>query len=179
MRRLRDGTDMKTIIRQIKDGDLLLQLSLVPETRYRYEFPFFPDMPSYLLQRSNPYLNSALYEQAFLNPSPSPQNNLNPPTAASPYLKPIHAAQLIEPLMSAVRLSKWTTVSSDDQLLRRLLESYLLYEYEWFPVFQKDHFLRDMADGRNRFCSSLLVNAVLAAACVSYSTHCEQSTPNI
>jgi hypothetical protein len=170
IRCLRNGTDIKTIVRQVTDGNLLLQLSLVPETSYRYDFPFFHDMPAYLKLDNNPYLKSALYDQAFAKHPPSPPSPKERPgrsAAVSPYLKPFHVAELVEPLLAGVNVSKWTDVSSDNDLLRRLVSAYILHEYDWFPVFQKDHFLKDLSSGRDRFCSPLLVNAVLAAACVS------------
>ena len=43
--KLRLGADVSTVLRQIKEGDLLLQLSLVPESRRRYEFPYSSTMP--------------------------------------------------------------------------------------------------------------------------------------
>ncbi|KAF2475124.1 uncharacterized protein BDR25DRAFT_186444, partial [Lindgomyces ingoldianus] len=55
MQRIRNGVDADTIIRHVEDGDLLLQLSLVPETRYRYDFPFITDMPSFLQLPDNVY----------------------------------------------------------------------------------------------------------------------------
>lgn len=51
--------------------------------------------------------------------------------------------------------------------MRDLLHLYLLHEYHWLTCFPKDHFLDDMLSESERFCSSLLVNAVLAQACVS------------
>ena len=84
------------------------------------------------------------------------------------YDTPYHTVQMVDPRLDAVEPSKWTAVSSDDVLLRKLLETYFIYEYPPFPFFHKDYFLDDMATGRTRFCSSVLVNCVLAAACVSF-----------
>ena len=36
LKRLRSGADLSTVLNQIKVGDLLLQLSVVPETRMHY-----------------------------------------------------------------------------------------------------------------------------------------------
>lgn len=84
------------------------------------------------------------------------------------YETPYHTVQMVEPRLDAVDPSKWTTVISDNVLLRKLLEIYFVHDYPYFTFFHKDFFLDDMATGRTRFCSSLLVNAVLAAACVSF-----------
>lgn len=84
---------------------------------------------------------------------------------------PQHAAVFIETKLENVRPSEWTSVCKDDAFMRGLLTKYFTHEYNLFPIFQKDFFLEDMADaGMNNqakeCCSSLLVNAILACACV-------------
>ena len=59
--RIRSGADAGAILRHIRDGDILLQLALVPETRYRYQFPFIKEMPVFLEKVENPYLTSLVY----------------------------------------------------------------------------------------------------------------------
>jgi len=183
---IRKGAEASTILRHINYGNVLLQLAVAPETRYRYEFPNMSGLPSFLSRRDNPYLDSEMYACALRTPSgcnqvqaqlPSP----SPATRASqsqspdpaveqqlaPYWKPYHVAQLMEPLLDAVQPSKWTTVSSDDALMRRLIHDFLLFEGSWMVPFHKDYFLQDMGNKKHRFCTELLVNAVLAVACVS------------
>ena len=82
------------------------------------------------------------------------------------YLKPFHAAQVVNPRLSDVRVSAWTAVCDDDMLLRDLLRVFFRCEYEFTAAFQKDYFLEDMASNKSEFCSSLLVNVVLAYSCV-------------
>ena len=166
--RIRAGGDVGTICRHVKDGDLLLQLSLVPETRYRYEFPFRKEMPSSLWTHGRPYLHSMIYEATSLAPAASSQGPANGKHGPQ-YLKPYHASTLVDSRLDAVKPSRWTTVCSDDDLMRELLRLYLLHEYHWLTCFHKDYFLDDMLSGSERLCSSLLVNAVLAHACVSES----------
>ena len=166
VQRIRAGGDVESILRQVKDGDLLLQLSLVPETRCRSEFPFQKEMPSSLRIFNQPYLQSLIYEAtsvASAAASPRPINELYCPQ----YLKPYHASVLVDSRLAAVKPSNWTTVSTDDDLMRVLLSLYLFHEYRWLSCFHKDYFLDDMLSESERFCSSLLVNAVLALACVS------------
>jgi len=121
-------------------------------------------MPASLHSSHNPYLDSLVYEGTSLT-STSEQQALSP--SSHQYLKPHHAAKIEDPRLDSVRPSIWTSVSTDDDLMRTLLRAYLLHEYDWLTVFHKDHFLDDMVAGYNRFCSSLLVNAVLALGCVS------------
>lgn len=167
LRRVRSGAEVGSILRHARDGDLLIQLSLAPETRRRYEFPYLSDMPASILVPDNLYLRSFVYETTFRAPPSHGFNNdsLREGYGDDRYLKPYHAAQVVEPNFSNVTISKWTSVTSDDQLLRRLLNAYLYYQHPWTAAFHMDCFLKDMAAGRSRFCSSLLVNAVLAAAC--------------
>ena len=173
LQRIRSGVDIQTILRHVKDGDLPLQLSLIPETRYRYEFPYIADMPAFLEVPNNPYLASVIYENTFKLITANQPSVDTRDTAAvyqNMYLTPYHAVKMIDHWLDAATVSKWTTVLADDVLLRRLLEIYFIFDFPVFPLFHKDSFLEDMALGRHRFCSSLLVNAVLAAACVSLCT---------
>lgn len=82
------------------------------------------------------------------------------------YVKPFHAAKVIDPLLTDAKPSHWTTVSDNDVLMRQILEDFFRCEYQFTAAFQKDLFLEDMASGRKDFCSSLLVNVTLAYACV-------------
>ncbi|KAK4216540.1 hypothetical protein QBC37DRAFT_86806 [Rhypophila decipiens] len=186
LKRIRQGVDPTTIVRHVTCGNVLLQLSLVPEARYRYEFPYKTEMPVFLTRRDNPYLESEMYEYALRTPAepkqlkfiPTPareesqSQSPGPDTDAdrhlAPYWRPYHAAEIIDPNFDEVRPSRWTQVCTDDGLMRKLMQSYLLYECSWLAPFHKDYFLRDMADERHRFCSAFLVNAVLASGCVYY-----------
>ena len=87
------------------------------------------------------------------------------------YLRPFHAAQVVDPLLSNVKISSWTNACNDDVLMRNLLGGFLLCEYHFTAAFQKDLFLEDMAALREDFCSSLLVNVILGYSCVPYSYH--------
>ncbi len=56
----------------------------------------------------------------------------------------------------------WTDVTSDTKIVRHLLDLYFCWEYPTLSSLSKDHFLKDFEEGRSRYCSSLLVNALLA-----------------
>ncbi|KAI8710723.1 Zn(2)-C6 fungal-type domain-containing protein [Fusarium sp. LHS14.1] len=174
LRRLREGADVATTMRQVKDGDLLLQLAWAPETRLRYDFPYCTSMPAALLSPDNQYLGSPVFQTTF---HALPQSAGQTEAWASPsetiYMTPYHAAELMDPHIPSIQVSKWTSVESDDELLRTLLRAYFLHDYANYTCFQKDIFLQAMRDGDARFCSPLLVNAVLAEACHSYrgATH--------
>jgi hypothetical protein len=179
----------ESILRHVSDGDLLLQLSVAPDTRLRYQLPYREDL-AVLKARypGNPYLEAPVYEwqhdntggQASQAAVPSPSSSTAPlvPQAPAttavnesqqPYLVPYHAAAVIDPRIQSARPSQWTSVTHDDELMRSLLGSYSLYEHHGYNFFHKDYFLDDMNAMRRRFCSKLLVNCVLAHACVRFS----------
>lgn len=176
---LRSGSGVQAILNQVKAGDLLLQLAVSPETRFRYEFPYRSEMPQEFVI-DNPYLDSLVYEAASLY---APSQQPMPPGGSSSrrtpglrmaeygnlYLKPFHAAQVIEPRLCDARPSLWTTICDDDVLIRDLLGVFFRCEYHFTAAFQKDLFLEDMISQREDFCSPLLVNVTLAYSCVQSS----------
>jgi hypothetical protein len=173
LQRIRSGVDINTIVRLINYGDVQGDLTLVPEARYRYDFPYTPEMPKWLLRPGNPYLVSEIYDYALRPveqlPSPASSSSSSPRIGLhlEPYMKPFYGVTVLQPWLDTVKPSKWTTISDDDDLMRKLLEAYLLHDYDWFTAFHKDFFLEDMANGRHRFCTPLLANAVLCAGSVS------------
>ncbi|KAK5654556.1 hypothetical protein OQA88_7185 [Cercophora sp. LCS_1] len=56
----------------------------------------------------------------------------------------------------------WTSVTSDTRLVQHLLDLYFCWEYPTLASLSREHFTTDFRAGRDRFCSSLLVNALLA-----------------
>ncbi|CAK7235131.1 hypothetical protein SCUCBS95973_009164 [Sporothrix curviconia] len=59
----------------------------------------------------------------------------------------------------------WTDISEDLNLVQHLLALYFCWEYPTFASLSKEHFLHDFQDGRQRYCSPILVNALLALGC--------------
>ncbi|KAI0837274.1 hypothetical protein F5Y06DRAFT_287886 [Hypoxylon sp. FL0890] len=173
LQRVRIGEDVPAIVKAVQDGDLLLQLSLKPDLRSRYEFPYVREMPAHLNQWQNPYLQSTLYKRTGMQSPPSPAylESLKDVVDESEkmYLVPYHTVELVDARISSMSVSSWTTVSSDNPMLRVLLQIYFIFEYPFHPCFHKDLFLEDMLVGARRFCSPLLVNAILGAAWHGYS----------
>jgi hypothetical protein len=170
IRRIRAGDSAETIACQLSTADLRLQAHLEPETRFRYQFLYSSSMPSYLQTPTNPYLNSLFYEWNASNDADKISDSSlceHEKEDKAQYVRPIHAASIVDPRMDEIIPSKWTTVHADDALMRKLIRAYFLYEYDWFTFFHKDYFLGDMLSGSNTFCSPLLVNAILAVGCVS------------
>jgi hypothetical protein len=118
--RVRAGGDIETIVKHVQDGNLLLQLQLVPETWLRYELPYSRDMSALLLTSGSPYLNSLIYEaasqltlhsQAHRSAVTEPNYRFFPAEYASSeyrseYVKPYHAAVFVEPRLENVKPSE-------------------------------------------------------------------------
>ncbi|KAI1850945.1 hypothetical protein JX265_007270 [Neoarthrinium moseri] len=76
--------------------------------------------------------------------------------------------QMIAPVGSPemkVPPARWTNVTADNALVRHLLALYFCWEYPTFASLSKEHFMKDFLDGRPRYCSPILVNALLALGC--------------
>lgn len=56
----------------------------------------------------------------------------------------------------------WTTVTSDNELVEHVLGLYFCWEYPTLASLSKEHFYRDFNSGSTTYCSSFLVNALLA-----------------
>ncbi|KAL7948831.1 hypothetical protein V8C42DRAFT_230446 [Trichoderma barbatum] len=175
-RRIRSGTDVATLLNQVKTGNLLLQMAVAPETRFRYELPYRSEMPDYYLS-NNPYMDSIIYGAASLyskgnrprasgGTSSSHDGDSVSGELQSVYLKPFHAAEVVEPRLTDAKISSWTAVCKDDVLMRELLKDFLRCEYIFTSAFQKDYFLDDLLAMKSDFCSPLLVNIALAYSCV-------------
>ncbi|KAF5692882.1 C6 transcription factor [Fusarium denticulatum] len=173
-RRLREGADVATTMHQVQEGDLPLQPAWAPETRLHYELPCSTSMPTALLSPDSPYLGSTIFEVTdHALPLSPEQTEAWVNEFETMNMAPDNIAELMDPCIRDIQVSKWTSVEADDELLRTLLRSYFLHDYANYTCFQKDIFLQAMRDSDTQFCSPLLVNAVLAEACHSYrnATH--------
>lgn len=72
----------------------------------------------------------------------------------------------------------WTTITGDINLVQHLLALYFCWEYPTFASLSKEHFLRDFQDGRHRYCSPILVNALLALGCRFSTQPMTRANPN-
>ena len=59
----------------------------------------------------------------------------------------------------------WTTVTQDEELIQHLLDVYFTWQHSFFQSFPENLFRSDMAAGRTKYCSPMLVNAICAAGC--------------
>ena len=185
LQRIRDGADAETIVRHVQNADLLIQLSLTHDSRSEYdeyELPFIAEMPPTLIFQRNEYLYSTIYQSTLKQSLALEQQSLETNAVAfeSPqdrkieqpyqnlYLKPYHNADLIDDRLSLAEASPWTSIINDNDLFKKLLKAYFLHDYPWTFFFNRDYFLADLVSGGHEHCSALLVNAVLAIACVGF-----------
>jgi hypothetical protein len=61
--------------------------------------------------------------------------------------------------------TQWTEVSSDKVMIEQMLALYFCWEYPIFQTLSREHFISDFKTGTHRYCSNLLVNALLALGC--------------
>lgn len=72
----------------------------------------------------------------------------------------------------------WTSITNDVNLVQHLLALYFCWEYPTFASLSKEHFLHDFQDGRHRYCSPILVNALLALGCRFSTQPMTRANPN-
>lgn len=66
-----------------------------------------------------------------------------------------------------VQAAYWTKVTGNDQLVSHLISLFFQWDHPVHNFFDKGLFLEDLVARRTTFCSQLLVNSILTAACVS------------
>ncbi|KAA8619912.1 Zn 2 -C6 fungal-type DNA-binding domain protein [Pyrenophora tritici-repentis] len=75
LRRIKLGTDVRDILKHIKEADLLIQLNLRPQNRFRYTLPFMSTMSARISHPENLYYAPS--------PSESPPEPVNIPSIDS------------------------------------------------------------------------------------------------
>ncbi|KAF5018321.1 hypothetical protein F66182_9705 [Fusarium sp. NRRL 66182] len=89
--------------------------------------------------------------------------------------------QILSPLNepeSRAPASVWTTITSDAILVQHLLALYFCWEYPTFASLSKEHFLQDFQEGRHRYCSPILMNALLSLGCRFSTQPMSRANPN-
>lgn len=167
--RIRSGEDIGHIVRHVRHGDLLLQMRTSPENRFRYSFSDLMDPPPLFIDPDNPYTKSPIFQPSITNlqdaePERSPRSRLK---FQHIYEIPYQGVSLIDSRLDSIDASFWTSVTSDNALVAKLVSLYLLTDYCCYGSFNKDLFLDDLVACRKTFCSQLLVNAICAAGMVS------------
>lgn len=87
-------------------------------------------------------------------------------------LAPLESPQMKQPTTT------WSSITTDVVLVQHLLALYFCWEYPTFASLSKEHFLRDFQDGLPRYCSPILVNALLALGCRFSTKASTRAYPN-
>lgn len=75
-------------------------------------------------------------------------------------------------------VAQWTRVTNDERLVEHLMTMYFTWHYAYFTTLSKPLFYRDYRRGySSQYCSSLLVNAMLALGCHFSSWPGARETP--
>jgi hypothetical protein len=61
--------------------------------------------------------------------------------------------------------STWTNVTDDLAFVENLLDLYFTWSHSFYVLFSRECFYKDFRAGRDKYCCSLLVNAMCAYAC--------------
>ncbi|KAF9875312.1 hypothetical protein CkaCkLH20_07132 [Colletotrichum karsti] len=79
-----------------------------------------------------------------------------------------HSA-LYDERLRHVDIKRWTLVPIPNDLAIRVISHYFDVYYVEVPLFNDDLFIKDLVEVNRHFCSSLLVNSLLAFGCKCYS----------
>ena len=71
----------------------------------------------------------------------------------------------VHPVRNIIPSEAWTEVTRDAALVGHLMGLYFCWQHPVFVLLSKECFLHDMSKGRTKYCSPLLVNALLSVAC--------------
>jgi hypothetical protein len=154
--KLREGADAATVIQQVKDGDLLVQIRSTRSNSHAKAMSQAkgrrglsrPRIASWAENMQTDHICDTLPQYHGINQ----------------ILFTLDEPELKHPTTT------WTTIANDINLVQHMLALYFCWEYPTSASLSKEHFLRDFRDRRHRYCSPLLVNALLALGC-RFSTH--------
>lgn len=79
-------------------------------------------------------------------------------------------AQQVSQGVTNIAPGSWTDITDDVDLVHHLLALFFCWEYPTFVSLSREHFISDFRNGINRYCSPILVNAILALGC-RFSNH--------
>lgn len=88
-------------------------------------------------------------------------------------------ARYADARLERIRIQYWTEIPIQDDLAARIINIYLVNETSWWGDFDVDLFLDDLINFRTRFCSRLLVHALLAWSSVSVTHSIRLTLPLI
>jgi hypothetical protein len=92
--------------------------------------------------------------------------------AHSPYDQPPPSGQYCDSRLNNLDIGYWTRVPITNEKAAAAISYFLETDHASFPFFDAELFLDDLTNHRPRFCSALLVSALLGLACVGALYDC-------
>ncbi|KAH7135056.1 hypothetical protein B0J11DRAFT_575675 [Dendryphion nanum] len=203
LRRIRTNPGVSTSTQRIQEladfvrhGDLLNQVPAISTAAHNHESMTLPPIRM-ALASSDPTIFSNGYSLPYGLPPDGPtsqrrrhasdadvsarsdsQGSLPPPTSIQAILQGTSFPQVDDTTDPRLEYAtRWTDVTDDKDLIVHLMSSWHMWEYKYYYLLDWDSFLEDLASGRTDFCSTLLVNALLASASFQSSTVKDRSKP--
>lgn len=78
-----------------------------------------------------------------------------------------NAIDTVDARLEQLDITPWTNIAISNRFAAEAITLYLQMNQPWWAFFDTDLFLEDLIRGQTRFCSRLLVNAILAWSTVS------------
>jgi hypothetical protein len=160
-------------------SSLEFELTVRHPIAYPTLFPL--DIPSL---SADPRLRPVQRSQGLLEGS-SPSDTMSPSTSSSndqsgatpsdrPSIKQEedigpHRDKYCDERLHQLQIGYWTGVSIEDEVAASAISHYLKGNHAIFGFFDPDLFIQDLIAHQHNYCSSFLVNALMAHACVSTS----------
>ena len=121
----------------------------------------------------SPTTQFSFRDQAALLQAPQPLYPLSR-RFSSPSLPSLSLRRSSQPLAPGISNEPlpqtWTSITSDAQLVQRLLSKFFSAPCSLLCFIPQSSFMKAFRDGDRRYCSEALVNAILGKACKSYGT---------
>lgn len=172
LRRVRSSEDLSSVLSLIRDGDLLLQGRLYrgsakgpTQTRPVINFGTAEEYAYTQLLLEKMCQDGSLPDFRFAESETPKRSRRRLFPSLTDLLEPTRDVPPIR-----VPAKPWTNVTDDDYLVSHLISMYFTWEHPAICYLDKTAFLVDMTSGNpswtTKYCSPLLVNAILEAACV-------------
>ncbi|OTB06793.1 hypothetical protein M426DRAFT_9225 [Hypoxylon sp. CI-4A] len=168
-----DPVDVLAVVKKTLEDDPLLPVKisnrqlmagLIPETQQT------PDVPS-MAQGDTPSTSAATGGPSEGTPmsgiTPTLLETSDSGTGSFEPLQSMHT--IVDDRLKSIDFQRWTNVPITNELAAMLVSLYLEIDHPWCPLFDADLFLDDCVQGKTHFCSTLLMNSLLAWTCQSYS----------
>jgi hypothetical protein len=186
--RIRRGVSPEEVIKSIRADPssagcpslLAVNRSLLPHTQSEFEFELNMRHPNaypslrpianvdFRLVGFTPSPNKALGQAGVIAPgslarwTPPGKSQTIDPTQLFHARSSSLTEKYIDDRLAMVHFSQWTNVPVSDEFAAKVVSLYLEVFHPFLGLFDADLFLDSLISGETRFCSRLMVNAVLA-----------------